>query len=159
MNIFKYIIILVLVGMTYSCGFKVVNKSEYFNFKFTSIETLGEKRINYQLKNKLFSNNTKKNNKTNIKLILETSKKKTIKEKNTKNQITKFQIIIVTQVQLLGNYEIENMDKFTVTKTGEYLVHEQHSQTLNNEKKLLKTLTNALAEDILEGIAQKINAL
>lgn len=159
MNIFKYVIILVLVGMTYSCGFKVVNKSEYFNFKFSSIETSGEKRINYHLKNKLFSNNAKKNYKKNIKLILETKKKKTIKEKNTKNQITKFQIIIATQVQLLGNYEIENKNKFTITKTGEYLVHKQHSQTLNNEKKLLKTLTDTLAEDILEGISQKINAL
>ena len=48
-NIFKYLIFF----FTTSCGFKVVNKSEIYNFNIKEIITTGDKRINYKIKNKL----------------------------------------------------------------------------------------------------------
>ena len=43
----------------------------------------------------------------------------------------------------LNNYE------FTKTKTGDYS-YKQHSQTLNNEKKIINTMTEDLADEILD---------
>ena len=86
------------------CGFKVVNKSELSNFKIVEINTFGEKRINFNLKNKLsFARGSESNS---LSLDLNTIKEKNIKEKNIQNEITKYEIIINTRV------------KFRVIKTG-----------------------------------------
>ena len=38
-----------------ACGFKVVKQGELVNFKIAEINTKGDKRINFKIKNKLFS--------------------------------------------------------------------------------------------------------
>ena len=51
---------LLLLFLTASCGFKVVNESEKNNFSIQKIETSGEKRISFKIKNNLLAD-TKKN--------------------------------------------------------------------------------------------------
>ena len=46
------IITIILIFLT-SCGFKVVNLSDIENFNIVTINTEGEKRINYIIKNNL----------------------------------------------------------------------------------------------------------
>ena len=48
--------ILIILSLMTSCGFKVVKVSDYTNFKIVKIETNGERRINYKLRNKLLLN-------------------------------------------------------------------------------------------------------
>ena len=74
---FPFILTLFLFG----CGYKVVNYSELNNFDIASIETNGNERINYKIKNKLLFNSSK-NDKRLIKINLETTKEKKVKEKN-----------------------------------------------------------------------------
>ena len=64
----------------FGCGYKVVNYSEINNFDVASIETTGNKRINYKIKNKLLFNSSK-NNKRLIKINLETTKEKKLRKK------------------------------------------------------------------------------
>ena len=52
-----------------------------------------------------------------------------------------------------------NSYEFSKTQSGEFNVTTQHSQTLNNEKKLIELLTESLADDILEELHVKINDL
>ena len=49
----KNFILLVIFTLVIGCGFKVVNKSQLMNFNLKEINTSGENRINYKLKNKL----------------------------------------------------------------------------------------------------------
>ena len=47
--------------LTTSCGFQVVKQSDLTNFSIIDIVTLGDKRINYKVRNNLLSNSSKDN--------------------------------------------------------------------------------------------------
>ena len=55
------------------CGFKIVNLKENLNYEITEIETVGDQRINYQIKNKLLFNSQDSAKKL-IRLTINTSK-------------------------------------------------------------------------------------
>ena len=152
----KLLKLFTLIVLLTNCGFKVVNNNELRNFNIVEIETSGESRVNFSLKNNL--KNKKINNNRKIKLDLETDKIKEIKENNIKNEITKYSITISTKVnfKLIGE---NKLGEFTVSKKGNYNVQEQYSQTLNNEKKLIDSLTDEIVEEIFNNLAQTVNDL
>ena len=130
-----------------SCGFKVVKLSELNNFYINEIDTEGDKRVSYEIRNNLVSM-TKNPEKKLINLKLNSNKTKTIKEKNIKNEITKYEINITVKITTYDKrYDIIN--QFTETSKGSYSVSDQHSQTLSNEKKQTKILSKRISERIL----------
>ena len=152
----KLIAILLTLVLT-GCGFKVVQNSSFNNFSISDIITEGDKRINYILKNKLLSASNESENKL-IQISLKTNKDKQVKERNIKNEITKYQIKItvnVTCTEISNGSEFE----FSKSKTGDYSVSNQYSRTLNNEKKLVELLTDNIAGQILNELKTKLNAL
>ena len=150
-KIFSFLKIVILTFLVSNCGFKVVDQSKLINFKVGSISISGDSRVSYIIKNKLLPY-SKNNEKKIIDLDIEIKKNKDIKEKNIKNEITKFQISIVTNVQ----YGDDSSEKFAILKKGDYSVTNQYSQTLNNEKKLIKTLSENLAEELIEKLMERI---
>ena len=85
---------------------------------------------------------------------LDTKKNKVVKERNIKNEITKYQVTLTTNVNLneIGN---KNLKTFSKSKTGEFSVLSQYSATLNNEKKLIEILTDELADEILDELSSE----
>ena len=79
-----------LIILLNGCGFKVLDKSDANNFSIKEIITSGDKRINYKITNNLFIY-SKKKRQNEIILYLDTKKNNIIKEKNIKNEITKYQ--------------------------------------------------------------------
>ena len=150
-KIFSFLKSVILILILSNCGFKVVDQSKLINFKVDSISISGDSRISYIIKNKLLPY-SKNNEKKIIDLDIEVKKNKDIKEKNIKNEITKFQISITTNVQYGDNYA----EKFEISKKGDFLVTNQYSQTLNNEKKLIKTLSENLAEELIEKLMERV---
>ena len=136
---------------TLSCGFKVINESEKNSFSIQEIKTSGDKRINFKIKNNLLNYSNKDNQ--NILLIdLSARKTKNIKEKNIKNEITKYEISLNVNIK----FNLINSDtnyRINLSNKGDYLVAENYSTTLNNEKKL----TNDLVENVSKKIIRKIN--
>ena len=152
----KLIAILLTLVLT-GCGFKVVQNSSFNNFSISDIITEGDKRINYILKNKLLSASNESENKL-IQISLKTNKDKQVKERNIKNEITKYQIKItvnVTCTEISNGSEFE----FSKSKSGDYTVSNQYSKTLSNEKKLVELLTDNIADQILNELKTKLNAL
>ena len=154
----KIILIIFLLTSLNNCGFKIAEKKELKGYLISKIDTYGEGRINYKIKNLLNTKSTTANNDKKLKITLNTNKEKKIKEKNINNEITKYQMNVTTKVkyedtsqQLSGN--------FTINVSGEYKVLEKHVQTINNEKKLQKNLANEIAERILEELGGKLNDL
>ena len=152
----KLIAILLTLVLT-GCGFKVVQNSSFNNFSISDINTEGDKRINFSLKNKLSLASTESVNKL-IQISLKTKKDKQVKERNIKNEITKYQIKITVNVTCT---EISNGSEFEFSKSkkGDYSVSNQYSRTLSNEKKLVELLTNNIADQILNELTTKLNAL
>ena len=153
-NLYFSIILLFIFS---SCGYQVVDKGKLQTFSILEINTSGEKRINFKLKNKLLSFK-KENNKELIILEINSKKIKSVKDKNIKNQITKYQINLDIEVGYRRSNEIK-MNSFIVKQNGTYDVSSQHSQTLNNEKKLIDLLINDISEKIIDQLVAKFNDL
>ena len=151
-NIF---IILIILLITSGCGFKVVNQSKLINYSISKIKTTGDKRINYKLKNKL-SSSFKNNKNIKVNLFLNTKKNKKSKEKNIQNKITKYEITIIVKAEL-KDINSNNLRNLTITESGDFLVANQHSQTLENEKKLISLLTDKLVGKIIQRLSNNIN--
>ena len=145
--------ILIIIFLT-SCGFEVVKQLKFEEYYISKIDSVGDKKINYIIKNKLlnFSSNV---NKKPLTLEMTTNKYKSIKEKNIKNEITKYQIKIEISIIMSGVNTANN--QITISETGEYSVNTQHSQTINNEKKLIETLASSLSENLILELSERLN--
>jgi outer membrane lipopolysaccharide assembly protein LptE/RlpB len=152
MNKLFFIILIILVS---GCGFKIVNLSETNDFSIIDVNTNGDKKINYIIKNSILYA-SKSNKAKQITINISTKKDKIIKEKNIKNEITKYEITIIVDV-IFSEITEKNSYNFTVIKNNSYDVASQNSVTRNNEKKLVSVLSNDLADDILKEIRLKLN--
>ena len=91
-------------------------------------------------------------------IILEiiSTKKKAIKEKNIKNEITKYQVTISVKVKL-NLIEKGVINEFSVSDSNDYDVGDIHSQTLRNEKKTTRLLTENITDDLINKVVLVIN--
>ena len=153
----KLITIAISLILLTGCGFKIIDKRELLNFNIKEISTYGDKRINFELKNKLSDYNNTNSSKV-IKIELDTKKTKSIKEKNISNEITKYQIKVVVNVKLIKTDNTNNLE-FTIEREGDYVVADKFSQTLNNEKKITRNITEKISESIIGEIINKLNAI
>ena len=149
--------ILILLILLTSCGFKVIDKSKQSDFFIKEINTVGDRRINFILKNELIRN-SKKDSLNQINLEITSKKIKEIKEKNIKNQVTKYGINLNVEL----NVKVTSKDKlFKISSSGNgnYSVADNYSSTLSNEKKLIENLVENISEDIIKKISSNINDL
>jgi hypothetical protein len=148
-------ILILIFFLTVSCGFKVLDKSSTSNFKIKEVQTSGDKRINFKIKNNLLINSFEES--TNILLIqIKTKKQKSIKEKNIKNEITKYQITLISDVVVQSLQNTKNFN-FSTSLTNDFLVGRNYSTTLTNEKRIIDFLVEGLSEKILSKINLEIN--
>ena len=136
-----------------SCGYSLSNVEK--NYRVTNINTSGNAKANFKLKNKILTNSHKGSNDI-IELNIDTKIDKTVKEKNISNQINKYEIKITSLV----NYKSLNTIKegeFKIIKTGNYNVSNQYSQTLNSEKRIINSLINEIADEINENLSLSLN--
>jgi|TARA_Y100000389_G_C17401610_1_gene485663 hypothetical protein len=138
-----------------SCGFKIIEQDKLGNFYVDTLETFGEKRINHYLKNKLLFT-SKKGVENQIKIKIISKKNKTIKEKNIRNEVTKYNISVFTEIE----YEhIRKKSKkiFNITENGNFNVSNQNSETRNNERKLIDLLTENIAKKIIKELILQLD--
>ena len=83
---------------------------------------------------------------------------KTIKKKNIKNEIEKNKIKIKSEIvfNIVGKLK---KYKINTSRTGDYIVADNYSTTLSNEKKLISDLVEGVSENILDEINLIINDL
>ena len=87
---------------------------------------------------------------------LNTRKNKNIKEKNIKNEITKYQISLNVNVK----FNLINSDTnyaINLSNEGDYLVADSYSTTLNNEKKLIDNLIENISQKIIKKISLELD--
>ena len=151
-NINKFLLIFLFIFIS-NCGYKILDNSETNNFNIKEINSFGDKRINFKIKNSLIvdSMNDRTNN---LILELDTKKIKKIKEKNIKNEITKYEISLISNIKL-NFLEKNQKHSFSIISTGDYLASDRYSTTLKNEKRLVEDLTN----DLSTKIKNKINLI
>ena len=152
----KFCLILIFI-ISSSCGYKVLDNQGSENFSITEIKTSGDNRINFKIKNSMIINSSESKAQSII-MELYTEKKKEVKEKNIKNQITKYQITLSSYVKL-NLSENNKKEEFNIISTGNYQVSDKYSSTLKNEKRLIDDLTNDISDKIKKQINLIINDL
>ncbi len=153
----KILLYCFLMSFITSCGFKVADKSQFNNFKIQNVSAVGDKRVNFKIRNFLL-NNDKETSENIIFVKLNTKRTKSVKEKNLKNEITKYQIVLNTKLDV--EMKINNLIfDISSSVSGNYLVGENYSTSLSNEQKLTDDLIETLSKQILNKINTKLNDL
>lgn len=148
MKILSYLILLTI--FTYGCGFKVVKQSNFKNFYISKIETSGDRKASFNIKNRL--NFLEKNEeKKGIILSINTIKNKTVKEKNSRNETTKYLISISSSIKVKDGDK--TLKILNLKEEIDYNVGTQHSQTISNENKAVKIATDTLVKKIIKEIS------
>ena len=133
------IIVIFIALLISGCGFKAVNQ-EYLNqYKIIELNIKGDARLSYLLS-----------------VIID--KIKNIREKNIKNEITKYQISITVKTDY---YLIEEnkSGNFLLSVTGDHNVGSRYRETLNNEKKLINSLMADISEQLFRDLLINLNDL
>ena len=144
-NINKFLLIFLFIIIS-NCGYKILDNAETNNFNIKEINSFGDKRINFKIKNSLIVDSMEDRT-NNLILELDTKKIKKIKEKNIKNEITKYEISLISNIKL-NFLEKNQKHSFSIISTGDYLASDRYSTTLKNEKRLVEDLTNDLSSKI-----------
>ena len=156
MHQIKIFIISLLFLVLTQCGFKVLDKSELKKYKISLIETTGDKKINFLIKNDLMSNIQNNISNEEIVIKINSEKNKAIKEKNINNQITKYEISLNTQVEVI--FIKENLNKLmSFNISGDYDVGDNHSTTINNQNNLERLLTSKISAQIINKLSLIVN--
>ena len=150
----NFFLIFVTYIMLAGCGFEIMSQNYFSKYRVQEIVTSGDKRINYLLRNKLKIENKNALESLRIEIVSEKSKKK--KKKNIQNEVTKYEINVKTRINF-NLIEKNKKGQFTLSKKGDYLVSSRYSETLSNEKKLIKNLTNEISEQIIKNLIIELN--
>ena len=141
-----------------SCGFKVLEKSQLLNYHIKEFETSGNKKINYHIKNNIKNVIKSKDAQESILIKIKSDHNKSIKEKNDKNQITKYQINLTVNAEI--NF-LEKRIKKNINQSinGDYNVEDNHQSTLNNQNTLELYLAKKASRNIINQLVLVINDL
>ena len=152
--------IILLLGflLLSGCGFKVLNKTELRSFQIKEIVTKGDSKNNFLIKNNLMNNFSRSKANESVLLNISSTKNKEIKEKNIKNQITKYKISLITDVKIdLIGAKVNK--KFKIYSDGSFDIASSHATTINNQNNLEKILAKKTSEKIINELIALINDL
>mgnify|MGYP001293677759 FL=1 len=139
-------IILISLVLLTSCGFKKANQISNEKFTIAEVEITGEKRLGNMIKNEVMLSSGK-NSVNLLYLDIDVAKNKRVKERDEKNKITKYEIELITSVAISNNKNGDKSD-YNFSNVSEYVVKENYSDTLKNEKTALNTLIKRTSSDI-----------
>tara|TARA_B100000963_G_scaffold61888_1_gene49938 strand:+ start:7232 stop:7696 length:465 start_codon:yes stop_codon:yes gene_type:complete len=150
-----FISIFIFLFLTTACGFKVAQIENKYNI--VEINTTGNTKINYLIRNRLLSNSNKNSNNL-VTIDINTKLVKSIKDKDLQNEITKFEIKITSNVKY-SNINNDFLKRFDISKVGYYNVAGRFSATRENENKLINKLVDELIDDTARNISVGTNDL
>ena len=158
MKMKTFLIIILSLGLLSSCGYKVLDKSSLANFNIIEFNSTGDNKINFFIKNKLKNKITNSKEENEIIIDLQTVKTKNIKDKNINNQITKYEITVVSTIKV--NFINKNISEIIqISSSGNYDVVSSQTKTINNQDNLEKFLAEKISDDILSKLIILINDL
>jgi hypothetical protein len=140
----KIIIIFILPFFFLSCGFKKINMDN--PLVDLNVVIVGENRIAYVIKNNILLIS----NKDAVKkydINIEISKNKKIKIKDKTGKVTRYELSIRANLTIKDKATQKNINK-SFSKSSGYQVSPSHTNTIANEKSVIKNLTQQLSDEL-----------
>ena len=147
MRYFKFSKILMFIITSYfilGCGYQPILNEENQKFSISQFNLEGNKRLGGLLKNNLI---VVKKNKNSLVLDIKSEKKTVVANKSQTGKVLSYALTLNFEISASKNKDIIYSKVFT--KTQNYNAADVHSGTLNNEKKLVETLIESIANDLL----------
>ena len=150
MNKIKSIVIIPLIVIFFvnACSYQKMNSIDQKKFFIQEFEINGDTRESFiiQKKIKRFSNEDSANK---IKILINLTKGKTIKEKNIQNKVTKYNLSLSADVRIVELNTAREI-KRTFVSNQAYDVDDNYSNTVNNLKAASNELIDRTIDEILD---------
>ena len=136
-----------------SCGFKKINDPNLKFYSIGNVNLSGNKQLGLVIQNKLrLSSN--KDSKNALFLNINLEKSKTIREKDSSNKITNYDIKLIANISIKTSSEIlekefETMDFYDVSS--------DYSNTIRAQKNLENELAKNIADELINYLKLKFN--
>ena len=142
----RNLLFLIMLILFTQCGFKIIDTSSSA-LKIERLEIKGYNKVNFLIKNDLLNKNRSSRGTVPIILQIETNRQKEISEKNIRNEITKYKIILDTKVKIKRSTQ-EKLSEFMISSNGDYRVETSSIQTAKNIINLEKKLSSEISKKI-----------
>ena len=142
------VVVLSVILFSYSCSYQKMNSVNQKKFFIQEFEVKGDTRETFIIQRKIqrFSN---ENSANKIKILIDLKKNKSIKEKNIKNKVIKYNLTLSAKVTIKDlNTNTEIVRNFTAQQI--YNVDESYSNTVNNSKEANNSLIDTIVDEILD---------
>ena len=133
----------VSINLLLSCGYQPILNKDNQNFSISKFNLEGNKRIAGLLKNNLIS---VKNAVNVIELNIKSEKKTAVSNKSQSGKILTYSITLTFEIAASDNNNV--LFTKVYTKSQSYSASDVHSDTLNNEKKVVESLIESIASEL-----------
>ena len=133
----------VIINLLLSCGYQPILNKDNQNFSISKFNLEGNKRIAGLLKNNLIS---VKNAVNEIELNIKSEKRTAVSNKSPSGKILIYSITLTFEITASNNNNVLFTKVFT--KSQNYSASDVHSDTLNNEKKVVESLIESIASEL-----------
>ena len=147
MKYYKFSKILMLIITSYfiwGCGYQPILNEENQKFSISQFNLEGNKRLSGLLKNNLI---VVKKNKNSLVLDIKSEKKTVVANNSQTGKVLSYALTLNFEISASKNKDIIYSKVSTETQNSN--AADVHSGTLNNEKKLVETLIESIANDLL----------
>ena len=139
----KIFFFVISINLLLSCGYQTILNKANQNYSISKFNLEGNKRIAGLLKNNLIS---AKNAANVIELDIKSEKRTAVSNKNQSGKILTYSIKLTFEIAASDNKNVLFTKVFT--KSQNYSASDVHSDTLNNEKKVVESLIESIASEL-----------
>ena len=137
-----------LMLLTNSCSYQKINSLEQKKFYVEEFEITGDVRETFLIEKKI-QRLSNKDSLNRIKILIDLSKTKSIKEKNIQNKVTKYNLNLSADTKIIDlNSNRDLKRNFSANQT--YAVEDSYSNTVNNSKEADNLLIDEIVDEILD---------
>ena len=140
----KNFLVIITGYFIWGCGYQPILNKNNQKFSISQFNLEGNKRLGGLLKNNLI---IIKENENSLVLNVKSEKKTAVSNKNQTGKILSYALTLNFEIVASKNNDIVFTKVYT--KTQNYPSAEVHSDTLNNEKKLVEILIESIANELL----------
>ena len=139
----KIFFFVISINLLLSCGYQPILNKDNQNFSISKFNLEGNKRIGGLLKNNLVSVKKAVNV---IELDIKSEKKTVVSNKSQSGKIVTYSMTLTFEIAASDNKNVLFTKVFS--KSQNYSASDVHSDTLNNEKKVVESLIESIASEL-----------
>ena len=150
---------ILLIGINACAGYKPIFSTSNLQFKIGDYSIKGDKSLGKKIYTKLYNLSQSNKNNTavrNINILIEVSKDKTVKVKNSAGKILEYTISLNTNIEIKDYFTNDQILSHNFNYSSSYNIQDQFSDSLRLENKTIENLLDKTYQDLLIEMATVI---